>query len=72
MLQLNLSFINKHTTTERFINEALKGVSQGVAKLIEDKNKLASKLNNFDIENVLNKESNAAYRKEIDILRVEN
>lgn len=55
MLQLNLSFINKHNATERFINEALKGIAQGVTKLVEDKNKLASKLNNFDIENVLNK-----------------
>lgn len=55
MLQLNLSFINKHNTSERFINEALKGIAQGVAKLIEDKNKLISKLNSFDIENVLNK-----------------
>lgn len=48
MMQLNISFINKQWN-DSFIIDAMQGINKEVFKIIEEKSKIAAKLNKFDI-----------------------
>lgn len=70
MMHLNISFVNKQWNQD-FISDSMRTISKEVIKMNEEKAKLVSKLNKFDIESVLAKENNVSYKQEINALQLQ-